>query len=88
MEEYQKGIYDLQTLLRKYGGCVIGNVGMKKAYLKFLSENGIQRRRPTKAQRGVHECLYGFPPSCKSTTNTETAVYDIKFPANLRVGKC
>ena len=50
MTEYQRGIYDLQTLLRKYGCILVGDIGITKGYHAFLAQNGIKMRKPTKSQ--------------------------------------
>ena len=75
LTDYQRGIYDLQTLLRKYGVVMLGNDGMKKAYHNFLTSHNLKIRRPTKAQVQVRKELraYGYPPEVSKNTVAGTS---------------
>ncbi|KKK46729.1 hypothetical protein LCGC14_3162350 [marine sediment metagenome] len=50
MKEYQRGIYDLMMLLRKYGVVFRGSKGLEVAYSDFLATNGIKRYKPSRTQ--------------------------------------
>ena len=39
MNDYQQGIHDLQTILRKHGVVLLGDDGLKAAYYKFLNKD-------------------------------------------------
>jgi|GEM_PF-4468341 len=53
MNEYQRGMYDLGTFLRKHGVVLMGCNNFKRAYHKFLAGHDIKRRNPTKLQRKI-----------------------------------
>ena len=70
MNDYQKGIYDLQNVFRKHGSVLVGDIGLKKAYHGFLKKHSIKPRRGTKHQVENLRNLtrYGYPPTEFSQT--------------------
>ncbi len=86
MNDYQRGIRDLQDLFRKHGAILLGIKGLKKEYHNFLLGNGIKPRKGTKIQKQIlrHSQYYGFPPTKKietitGTLDSSTDVYIINF---------
>lgn len=76
MNDYQRGIRDLQNLFRKYGALLLADKGFKKEYHKFLVEHNIKPRKGTKHQRQILRQLEycGFPPT-KTSKTTAGASY-------------
>ncbi len=49
----QETIREFRNLLRKHGTILVGDIGLKSAYAKYLRENGLQPLKPMKKQRAM-----------------------------------
>ncbi len=81
MTAKQETIRELRNLLRKHNTILVGDIGLKSAYTKYLKENGLSPLKPTKKQRTLFKELHGFlnPPQVETGSTSKTFTFDIRY---------